>query len=153
MDNLKALLAIFMIAAIIFISAFATQMILIDKDSIVIKQNDTNIFVKKYSPNATINKSLKFFDTSIDSAIYKYPQNKILYEGILVKAEHNPHQVIIKTIKQEKRNNVTFNIIRNEDVSELFSCSQVDEFQTKIGKKMIITKTFYPRERIFYKYP
>jgi hypothetical protein len=89
----------------------------------------------------------------MDSAIYKYPQNKILYEGILVKAEHSPDQVIIKTKKQEKRNNVTLNIIRNEDASELFSCDQVDEFQTKIGKKMIITKTFYPRERIFYKFP
>lgn len=153
MDNLKALLTIFVATAIIFISAFVIQLILIDKDSIIIKQNDTNIFVKKYTPKATVNKSFKFFDTSIDSAIYKYPQNKILYEGILVKAEHNPDQVIIKTKKQEKRNKVTLNIIRNEDVSKLFSCSQVDEFQTEIGKRMIITKTFYPSERIFYKFP
>jgi uncharacterized protein YxeA len=153
MDNLKTLLAILMIAASIFVAAFITQITLIDKDNIIVKQNDTNIFVKKYTPKATVNKSFKFFDTSMDSAIYKYPQNKILYEGILVKAEHNPDQVIIKTKKQEKRNNVTLNIIRNEDVSELFSCNQVDEFQTKIGKKMIITKTFYPRERIFYKFP
>ena len=153
MDNLKTLLAILMIAASIFVAAFITQITLIDKDNIIVKQNDTNIFVKKYTPTATVNKSFKFFDTSMDSAIYKYPQNKILYEGILVKAEHSPDQVIIKTKKQEKRNNVTLNIIRNEDVSELFSCNQVDEFQTKIGKKMIITKTFYPRERIFYKFP
>jgi hypothetical protein len=153
MDNLKTLLAILMIAASIFVAAFITQITLLDKDNIIVKQNDTNIFVKKYTPKATVNKSFKFFDTSMDSAIYKYPQNKILYEGILVKAEHSPDQVIIKTKKQEKRNNVTLNIIRNEDVSELFSCNQVDEFQTKIGKKMIITKTFYPRERIFYKFP
>jgi len=153
MDNLKALLTIFVTTAIIFISAFVVQLILIDKDNIIIKQNDTNIFVKKYTPKATVNKSFKFFDTSMDSAIYKYPQNKILYEGILVKAEHNPDQVIIKTKKQEKRNKVTLNIIRNEDVSKLFSCSQVDEFQTEIGKRMIITKTFYPSERIFYKFP
>lgn len=147
------ILVTLIIAAVIFISALVTQMILIDKDSIIIKQNDTNIFVKIYSPNATINKSFKFFDTSLDSTIYKYPQNKILYEGILVKAKHDPDRVIIKTKKQEKRNNVTFNITQNEDVSELFSCSQVDEFETKIGKKMIITKVFYPRERIFYKFP
>lgn len=153
MDNLKTLIAIFIIATSIFVAAYITQMALIDKDSIIIKQNDTNIFVKTYSPNATINKSLKFFDTSIDSIIYKYPQNKILYDGILVKAEHSPDQVIIKTTKQEKRNNITFNITQNEDVSELFSCSQVDEFQTKIGKRMIITKTFYPSKRIFYKFP
>ena len=153
MDNLRTLLTILMTTAIIFISAFVIQIILIDKDSIIIKQNDTDIFVKKYTPNATVNKSFKFFDTSIDSAIYKYPQNKILYEGILVKAEHNPDQVIIKTTKQIKKNNVTLNITRNEDVSNLFSCSQVDEFQTKIGKRMIITKTFYPSERIFYKFP
>ena len=153
MDNLKALLTIFVTTAIIFISAFVIQLILIDKDSIIIKQNDTNIFVKRYTPTATVNKSFKFFDTSIDSAIYKYPQNKILYDGILVKAEHNPDQVFIKTKKQEKRNKVALNIIRNEDVSKLFSCNQVDEFQTKIGKRMIITKTFYPSERIFYKFP
>jgi len=153
MDNLKTLLAIFMIASTIFVAAFIAQTILIDKNNVIIKQNDTNIFVKKYTPTVTVNKSLKFFNTSIDSAIYKYPQNKTLYEGILVKAEHNPDQVIIKTIKQEKRNNVTFNIIRNEDVSELFSCRQVDKFETKIGKKIIITKVFYPRERILYKFP
>ena len=148
MEYLKTLLVTLIVAAIIFI-----QMPLIDKESIIIKQNDTNIFVKKYTPTATVNKSFKFFDTSLDSTIYKYPQNKILYEGILVKAKHTPDQVIIKTIKQEKRNNVTFNIIRNEDVSKLFSCDQVAEFEKKIGKKMIITKVFYPRERIFYKFP
>ena len=153
MDNLKTLLAIFMIAATIFVAAFVIKITLIYKDSVIIKKTDTNIFVKTYSPNATINKSLKFFDTSIDSAIYKYPQNKILYDGILVKAEHSPDQVIIKTTKQIKKNNITLNITQNEDVSELFSCNQVDEFQTKIGKRMIITKTFYPSERIFYKFP
>lgn len=147
------LVATITVAVIIFISAFATQIALIEKEGVIIKQTDTNIFVKRYSANATINKSLKFFDTSIDSAIYKYPQNKILYDGILIKAGHNPHQVIIKTIKQKKRNNITFNIKRNEDVSELFSCEQVKEFETKIGKKIIITKVFYPRERIFYKFP
>ena len=153
MEYLKTLLVTLIVAAIIFISAFVIQITLIAKDSIIIKQTDTNIFAKRYSPNVTINKSLKFFDTSIDSTIYKYPQNKILYEGILVKAEHNPDQVIIKTTKQGKRNNITFNVTRNEDVSELFSCNQVDEIQTKIGKRMIITKTFYPSERIFYKFP
>ena len=153
MEYLKTLLVTLIVATIIFVSAFITQMTLIDKDSIIIKQNNTNICVKKYTPTATVNKSFKFFDTSLDSTIYKYPQNKILYEGILVKAKHTPDQVIIKTIKQEKRNNVTFNIIRNEDVSELFSCDQVAEFEKKIGKKMIITKVFYPRERIFYKFP
>ena len=153
MDNLKTLIVIFIMATSIYVATYITQIALIDKDSIIIKQNDTNIFVKRYSPNATINKSLKFFDTSIDSRIYKYPQNKILYDGILVKAEHSPDQVIIKTTKQEKRNNITFNIAQNEDVSKLFSCSQVDEFQTKIGKRMIITKTFYPSEKIFYKFP
>jgi len=157
MEYLKTLLVTILVtltvAVIIFSSAFVIQMILINKDNVIIKQTDTNISVKKYIPKTTVNKSFKFFDTSLDSAICKYPQNKILYDGILVKAEHNPHQVIIKTIKQEKRNNVTFNIIRNEDASELFSCSQVDVFQTKIGKRMIITKTFYPSERIFYKFP
>lgn len=153
MEYLKTLLVTLIVAAIIFILAFVIQITLIAKDSIIIKQTDTNIFAKRYSPNVTINKSLKFFDTSIDSTIYKYPQNKILYEGILVKAEHNPDQVIIKTTKQGKRNNITFNVTRNEDVSELFSCNQVDEIQTKIGKRMIITKTFYPSERIFYKFP
>jgi len=153
MEYLKTLLVTLIVAAITFFFAFVIQMVLIEKDSIIIKQNDTNIFVKKYTPTATVNKSFKFFDTSLDSTIYKYPQNKILYEGILVKAERNPNQVIIKTIKKEKRNNVTFNIIRNEDISELFSRSQVREFRTKIGKKMIVTKTFYPSERIFYKFP
>lgn len=128
-------------------------MTLIDKNDVIIKQTDTNIFVKRYSPNITINKSLKFFDTSIDSTIYKYPQNKILYDGILVKAKHNPDQVIVKTTKQIKYNNVTLNITQNEDVSKLFSCDRVDKFETKIGKRMIITKVFYPRERIFYKFP
>ena len=152
MEYLKTLLVTLSVAAIIFVAAFIAQITLIDKDNIIIKQNDTNIFVKKYSPNATINKSLKFFDTSIDSTIYKYPQNKILYEGILVKAEHNLDQVIIKTTKQIKKNNVTLNITQNKDVSELFSCSQVDEIQAKIGKRMIITKTFYPSEKILYKF-
>jgi len=153
MEYLKTLLITILLTASIFILAFSIQMVLIDKDSIIIKQTDTNIFAKIYIPTVTVNKSFKFFDTSLDSAIYKYPQNKILYEGILVKAKHTPDQVIIKTTKQIKKNNVTLNITRNEDVSELFSCNQVDEFQTKIGKRMIITKTFYPSEKIFYKFP
>ena len=153
MEYLKMLAATLIIAVIIFLSTIAIQMTLIDKNDVIIKQTDTNIFVKRYSPNITINKSLKFFDTSIDSTIYKYPQNKILYDGILVKAKHSPHQVIIKTTKQIKNNNVTLNITRNEDVSKLFSCEQVEKLGTKIGKRMIITKVFYPRERIFYKFP
>lgn len=142
-----------LVAVIIFISTFVIQMILIEKNDVIIKQTDTNIFVKRYSPNIIINKSLKSFDISIDSAIYKYPQNKILYDGILVKTEYNPPQIIIKTTKQIKKNNVTLNITQNEGVSGLFSCDQLDEFQTKNGKRMIITKAFYPREKIFYKFP
>lgn len=153
MEYLKMLVTTIFITVIIFLSTFAIQMTLIDKNDVIIKQTDTNIFVKRYSPNITINKSLKFFDTSIDSTIYKYPQNKILYDGILVKAKHNPDQVIVKTTKQIKYNNVTLNITQNEDVSKLFSCDRVDKFETKIGKRMIITKVFYPRERIFYKFP
>jgi hypothetical protein len=153
MDYLRTLLITLTVATIIFISAFVIQMILIDKDNVIIKQTDTNIFVKIYKPTATVNKSFKFFNASLDSTIYKYPQNKILYDGVLIKAEHSPDLVMVKTTKQIKHNNITLNITKNEDVSDLFSCSQVDEFQTKIGKRMIITKTFYPSERVFYKFP
>ena len=153
MEYLKTLLVTLIVAAIIFISAFVIQMILIDKDNVIIKQTDTNIFVKIYKPTATVNKSFKSFDTSLTSRIYKYPQNKILYDGVLIKAEHSPDLVMVKTTKQIKYKNMTLNITKNEDVSNLFSCNQVDEFQTKIGKRMIITKTFYPSERVFYKFP
>lgn len=153
MDYLKTLLVTLSVTMIIFTLALAIQIALIDKDNIIIKQNDKYIFVKKYSPNVIINKSFKSFDTSLVSTIYKYPQNKILYDGILIKAEHSPDLVMVKTTKQIKYNNTTLNITKNEDVSDLFSCNQVDEFQTKIGKRMIITKTFYPSERIFYKFP
>jgi hypothetical protein len=90
MDYLRTLLITLTVATIIFISAFVIQMILIDKDNVIIKQTDTNIFVKIYKPTATVNKSFKFFNASLDSTIYKYPQNKILYDGVLIKAEHSP---------------------------------------------------------------
>jgi hypothetical protein len=55
--------------------------------------------------------------------------------------------------KQKVENGKIYKVTKNKDVSEYFSCTQVDELENNIGKRMVITKGFFPRERIFYKFP
>ena len=93
------------------------------------------------------------FEYKVDSSLWRYPPNKILYDGKLIKAKHDPHEVVLRISKQEVKNGVAYKVTTNKDVSEYFSCSQVDEFEQNIGKRMVITKVFFPRERIFYKFP
>lgn len=115
-----------------------------NKEDVILEETAKEISVRKYTKNITIDKSLKKFIVKEDSTITKYPQKQILHEGILVLAKHGNDDVHIKDKKTKK-------IV---DVSNYFTCSQVDEFITenKVGKNMIITKVYYPKERIFYKF-
>ena len=123
------------------------------KDSVIVKQNDKELLVKKYQVALSPTKDLKSFEYQIDSSLWRYPPNKILYDGTLIKAKHDPHEVVLRISKQEVKNGVAYKVTTNKDVAEYFSCSQVDEFEYNIGKRMVITKVFFPRERIFYKFP
>lgn len=139
-------LALFGIASIVQCASVA-------KDSVIVKQNDKELLVRKYKVNLSPTKDLKSFEYKIDSSLWRYPPNKILYDGKLIKAKHDPHEVVLRISKQNVKNGVAYKVTTNKDVSEYFSCSQVDEFEKNIGKRMIITKVFFPHERIFYKFP
>jgi hypothetical protein len=123
------------------------------KNSIIVKEIDKKLLVRKYDVKIHINKNLKSFYCKIDSSLWKYPKNKVLYDGQLVKAEHSPHKVILKVTRKEYKNGKTYKITTNKNVTEYFSCNQVEEFEGKIGKRIIITKSYFPKKRIFYKFP
>jgi uncharacterized lipoprotein YehR (DUF1307 family) len=151
--NPKTFLIILIISLTLLGMAFVIQCSSMSKNSIIIKQNNKEIIAKKYKTHLSPSKDLKSFKCKIDSSLWRYPQNKILYDGILIKAKHDPHEVVLRISKQEVKNGVTYKVTTNKDVSEYFSCRQVDEFEKNIGKRMVITKVFFPRERIFYKFP
>jgi len=151
--NPKSFLLILIIALALFGITFIVQCASVAKDSVIVKQNDKELLVRKYQVSFSSTKDLKSFEYKIDSSLWRYPPNKILYEGKLIKAKHNPHEVVLRISKQEVKNGVAYKVTTNKDVSEYFSCSQVEEFKKNIGKRMVITKVFFPRERIFYKFP
>lgn len=151
--NPKSFSLILIIALILFCIPLIIQFASVAKDSIIVKQNDKELLVRKYQVSLSPTKDLKSFEYKIDSSLWRYPPNKILYDGKLVKAKHDPHEVVLRISKQKTKNGKVYEVTTNNDVSEYFSCSQVDEFEKNIGKRMVITKVFFPYERIFYKFP
>ena len=151
--NPKSFLLILIVALALFGITFIVQCASVAKDSVIVKQNDKELLVRKYQVTLSPTKDLKSFEYKIDSSLWRYPPNKILYDGTLIKAKHDPHEVVMRISKQEVKNGVAYKVTTNKDVSEYFSCNQVDEFEKNIGKRMVITKVFFPRERIFYKFP
>jgi uncharacterized lipoprotein YehR (DUF1307 family) len=151
--NPKSFLLILIIALALFGITFIVQCASVAKDIVIVKQNDKELLVRKYQVSLSPTKDLKSFEYKIDSSLWRYPPNKILYDGKLIKAKHDPHEVVLRISKQEVKNGVAYKVTTNKDVSEYFSCSQVDEFENNIGKRMVITKIFFPEERIFYKFP
>lgn len=151
--NPKSFFIIFMMAIAIFFVAFTVQCSSASKNSIIVKETDKKLLVRKYELKIKPNKNFKSFSCKLDSSMWKYPKNKILYDGQLVKAEHSPHKVIVKVTRKEYKNGKTYKITTNKNVTEYFSCDQVEEFESKIGKRMIITKSYFPKKRIFYKFP
>lgn len=151
--NIKPLITLASVALIILIITTVTKSIYSSKHDVILKQNDKSIYVKEYKTYVKIEKNCKNFRVTHDSMIYKYKQNKILYDGILKHAQHKPHIVIIKTTKKIKKNNKTYQISKNERAEEIFSCDQIAKLKNNIGKRIVITKIYYPRERIFYKFP
>lgn len=153
MTSPKPLFALLIIIGVAYIIAFVTQCASHSKADVIIRQNDKEIITKEYKTNINIDKSLRTFNVNIDSAYFKHKPNQILCDGILVKAEHDPHKVIVRVTTTVKENNKIYYVKINKDVTEYFSCSQVEEFESKINKRIVITKSFYPRKRIFYKFP
>ena len=151
--NPKSFLLILIVALALFGITFIVQCASVAKDSVIVKQNDKELLVRKYQVSLSPTKDLKSFEYQIDSSLWRYPPNKILYDGTLIKAKHDPHEVVMRISKQEAKNGKVYKVTTNKDVSEYFSCNQVDEFKKNIGKRMVITKVFFPRERIFYKFP
>ena len=151
--NPKSFFLILIIVFALFGITSIIQCESVAKDSVIVKQNDKELLVRKYQVSLSPTKDLKSFEYKVDSSLWRYPPNEILYDGKLIKAKHDPHEVVLRISKQEVKNGVAYKVTTNKDVSEYFSCSQVDEFEQNIGKRMVITKVFFPKERIFYKFP
>ena len=151
--NPKPFLTTVAIATIIFLISLFGKYLTSTKDDVEIKEKNKNIIVKQYNTHVKLAKDYKSFAVRYDSTYYRYKQNEILYDGILTLAQHHPHIVLVKTTKKIKKNNVTYKITKNEHVEEYFSCDQVTEFEKKIGKRIVITKVYYPREKYCYKFP
>ena len=151
--NPKSFLLILIVALALFGITFIMQYESVEKDSVIVKQNDKELLVRKYKMSLSPTKDLKSFEYKIDSSLWRYPPNKILYDGKLIKAKHEPHEVVLRISKQKVKNGVVYKVTTNKDVSEYFTYSQAGEFEKNIGKRMVITKVFFPRKRIFYKFP
>lgn len=151
--NPKSFFLILIVTLALFCCAFIIQCASVAKDSVIVKQNDKELLVRKYNERVSLAKDFKSFEYKIDSSLWRYPPNKILYDGTLIKAKHSPDEVVMRISKQEVKNGKVYKVTTNKDVSEYFSCRQVNEFENNIGKRMVITKVFFPRERIFYKFP
>ena len=143
-----AVMAIILICISVLIKCGAEH-----KSNKILKENDKEILVREYNTSIKAAKNMLSLEVKYDSAIYKYKQKEILYDGILTTAHHDPHVVLIKTTKQVQKGNSIYRITKNEHAEEYFSCDQVSEFEKNIGKHIVVTKVYYPRERYFYKFP
>lgn len=116
------------------IKALSNQM-----DDVIIQEDSVKIYVKQYKTSITLNDKRKF-EIKIDSTYKIFKQKQILHEGKLLKAEHDPeHYIVI----EENGKKVT--------VEEIFSHTHINDMEDNIGKHIIITQVYYPKERIFYK--
>jgi arabinogalactan endo-1,4-beta-galactosidase len=122
---------------------------------VVLKETEDSIYTKEYTISVLPNfKHTVKFDITYDSAYYAYPQKQIIYQGKIIKAiaDKNEKTVIIRIKQEQLKNGNIITIITNKEVTEYFSRTQIEsDLQPNIGKTLIITKVYYPRERIFYK--
>lgn len=132
--NILQLLGIYIVIVIISTLVKCTAN---TKDDVILKQNTTHLYVKQYKTNVKIGKQ---FIITYDSIYNAYKQNKILYKGKIIYADHDPHMIIIKQ-------NDKFIPITN-----IFSHSQINDIEENIGKNIIVTKTYYPKDKIYYKF-
>lgn len=108
-------------------------------DDVIIQEDSVKIYVKQYKTSITLNNN-KEYEVKIDSTYKIFKQKQILHEGKLLKAEHDPeHHIVI----EENGKKVT--------VEEIFSHEHINDMEDNIGKHIIITQVYYPKERIFYK--
>ena len=132
--NILQLLGIYIVIVIISTLVKCTAN---TKDDVILKQNTTHLYVKQYKTNLKIGKQ---FIITYDSTYNAYKQNKILYKGKIIYADHDSHMIIIKQ-------NDKFIPITN-----MFSHSQINDIEENIGKNIIVTKTYYPKDKIYYKF-
>ena len=132
--NILQLLGIYIVIVIISTLVKCTAN---TKDDVILKQNTTHLYVKQYKTNLKIGKQ---FIITYDSIYNAYKQNKILYKGKIIYADHDSHMIIIKQ-------NDKFIPITN-----MFSHSQINDIEENIGKNIIVTKTYYPKDKIYYKF-
>ena len=149
--NSKIFLPILLISAVLVLVTPTIYGLINSKDDVILKETKDYIYVKKYKESIIVNS--KSFNIHIkDSTIYRYKQNKILYDGIIIYATHKPkHMVMIKTIKYITKNNKKYKQTSIKQINDIFTCAQVDKLKDKLNKRIIVTKTYYPKERIFYK--
>lgn len=108
-------------------------------DDVIIQEDSVKIYVKQYKTSITLNNKREF-EVKIDSIYKIFKQKQILHEGKLLKAEHKPeHHIVI----EENGKKVT--------VEEIFTHGHINDMEDNIGKHIIITQVYYPKERIFYK--
>jgi hypothetical protein len=119
-----------------FVKAMANQM-----DDVIIQEDSAKIYVKQYKTSITLNNKREF-EIKIDSTyhIFKQKQKQILYEGKIL--EVNEHEEYVK-ILQDNKNVFIKNIFANK--------YQYTDIEDNIGKNIIVTQYYYPKERIRYK--
>lgn len=151
----KSFLIILAIALATMTIATLINYVASSKKDVIIKENNKKITVKQYSHTLLINENLKSFDINYDSTEKNFKQKQVLYDGTIKDVNTNTSNpyVTITTKKIKKNKNKTYEIIKNNKVTDVFTMRQFKELKDNKGKRIIITKIYYPRERIFYKFP
>ena len=132
--------ALLIIGWTLTICAALSKCITNGKEDIIINEDSTYIVAKQYKTIVRINYDKMNFNVKYDSTIKAYKHDKIMYQGKIL--DVNADEEYVK-ILQDDKNVYVKNIFANH--------YQYSDIEDNKGKTLIVTKKFYPRERIMYK--
>lgn len=126
------------VAFFVILAASVTKCASNMKDDVIIKEDSTELYVKEYT--TIISGKNYTFTVTYDSTYNKYKQKEIMFQGKILDVNEDEEYV---KILQDDKNVYVKNIFANHN--------QYSDIEDNKGKTLIVTKYYYPRERIRYK--
>ena len=110
------------------------------KDDVIIKNDSSFIFAKQYNTKIGVNLTTASFTIKYDSTYKAFKQEKVMYDGKIL--EVNEDEEYVKILQDNKKV-----FIKNTFANH----HQYSDIEDNIGKNIIVTQYYYPKERIRYK--
>jgi hypothetical protein len=136
----KYLLSVGVIGFVFIILASIAKCTTNGKPDVITNEDSTYIFARQYETIVSVNWGNMSFNIRHDSTLKAFKHDKLMFQGKILDVNEDEEYV---KILQDDKNVYVKNIFANH--------YQYSDIEDNKGKTLIVTKKFYPRERIMYK--